>query len=194
MLFRTTAAYLNGDRSFEAKIMQKRKDADAALELLNSADQELGAALSTGSMVSNIRDQWDNIKNKSLQMQPADAIGAHSKLVSDLLALLMHLADKSEITLDPELDTYYLGDALVNKLPLLTEAMGQSRAVGSGVAAKRHVGRARLPAATLPVDAHAGVEGTVRVHLAVAGEEADAHAVDSVVDPFVRPQVPVVAA
>ena len=147
-----TAAYLNGDRSFEAKIMQKRKDADAAFALLSSADQELGSVLSTGSMVSNIKGQWDNIKNKSLQMQPADAIGAHSKLVSELLALLMHLADKSEITLDPSLDTYYLGDALVNKLPLLTEAMGQSRAVGSGVAAKGALGQKQAVRLSVLVD------------------------------------------
>ena len=37
-----TAAYLNGDRSFESRIKGKRKDADAALELLGNADKELG--------------------------------------------------------------------------------------------------------------------------------------------------------
>ena len=146
------AAYLNGDRSFESRIKAKRKDADAALTLLNNTDQELGATLATGGMVDNIRGQWDSIKKNSMQMETGAAIGAHSKLVSDLQSLLMHLADKSEITLDPSLDTYYLGDALVNKLPLLAEAMGQSRAVGSGVAAKGELGQKQAVRLSVLVD------------------------------------------
>jgi methyl-accepting chemotaxis protein len=49
---------------------------------------------------------------------------------------MVSAADNSGITLDPKLDTYYMGAALVSTLPNLMENMGQARAVGSGVAAK----------------------------------------------------------
>ena len=173
-----TAAYLNGDTSFQSRIMQKRKNADDALGLLSSADKELGALLSTGGMVDNIRGQWDNIKNKSLQMEPAAAIGAHSKLVADLLSLLSHIADKSEITLDPSLDTYYLGDALVNKLPAMTEAMGQSRALSSSVAARGQISQKEAVRLSVLVDRiehdhdnlHAGLKAAMEYNPSLSGE------------------------
>ncbi len=130
-----TAAYLNGDQSFKAKIVQKRKEVDAALTLLADTDHALGTRFSTEDKLTSIKRQWSEIKDNSLTMQTAEAIGAHTQLIEDLLTLTIFISDESEITLDPVLDTYYLGDALVNKLPMLTEAMGQSRAIGSGVAA-----------------------------------------------------------
>ncbi|ALP54151.1 chemotaxis protein [Candidatus Tenderia electrophaga] len=147
-----TAAYLNGDVGFKSRITQKREDADAAFELLTATDKALGTALATTGMVSDIQAQWHNIKNNSLHMQAADSIRAHTQMISDLLALLMHIADKSEITLDPELDTYYLGDALVSKLPLLTEAMGQSRALGSSIAAQGQIGQKEAVRLSVLVD------------------------------------------
>jgi methyl-accepting chemotaxis protein len=130
-----TSAYLNGDQSFRDKIMQKREEADAALAELAAVDKELSTALATTGAVTKIESQWRDIKNNSMQMLPKESIAAHIALINELLNLIVHTADSAEITLDPTLDTYYLGDALVNKLPLLTESMGQARALGSGVAA-----------------------------------------------------------
>jgi methyl-accepting chemotaxis protein len=68
-------------------------------------------------------------------MEPGENIKAHTALIASLLNLMGHVADNSEITLDPSLDSYYLGDALVKGLPNLTENMGQARALGSQAAA-----------------------------------------------------------
>ena len=39
----------------------------------------------------------------------------------------------TNLVLDPDLDTFYLMNLIVNKLPLITEATGKARGVGSGV-------------------------------------------------------------
>ena len=80
-------------------------------------------------------EQWQEIKSNGLSMTPTDNVKAHNALINNLIGLMGHVADNSEITLDPALDSYYLGDALVNRLPNLTENMGQARAIGSSAAA-----------------------------------------------------------
>lgn len=130
-----TAAYLSGATEFKDRIMQKRGVVDQKIAALQQIDLELGAKLDTTGRMTSLQQQWLSIKNNAMSMSKAEAIQAHTALISDMLALINHVADKSGITLDPKLDSYYMGDALVAGLPNLLENMGQARAVGSGVAA-----------------------------------------------------------
>ncbi len=129
------AAYLNGAKEFRDRIMQKRAVVDQKLAELREVDAELGVQLGTNNVVDNLLQQWNSIKANAMQMAPAEAIKAHSDLIAGMLALMGEVADASQITLDPKLDSYYLGDTLVSGLPRMLEYMGQARAVGSGVAA-----------------------------------------------------------
>ena len=134
-----TNAYLNGATSFRSQIMDKRSMVDSHLEALARTDRELGEALGSAGRISRIQQQWEAIKINSMQQESAQATKAHSDLLADMIGLMGEVADASEITLAPQLDIYYLGDAVVNNLINLTENMGQARAVGSGAAARgRH--------------------------------------------------------
>ncbi|MFO8025686.1 methyl-accepting chemotaxis protein [Thiohalophilus sp.] len=129
-----TGAYLTGNDALRSRIMQKRDEVDSALNQLKQVDGQLGGALETGNALSAIQRQWGNIKDNTFSMQPAESLQSHSKLIADIMALVRRVADNSGITLDPSLDSYYLGDALVSRILTLTEAMGKSRAIGSQVA------------------------------------------------------------
>ena len=131
-----TAAYLNGASEFKSRIMSKRRDVDKYLAQLQQTENELGEVLQTKGSTGKLVRQWETIKANSLNQKASEAIKAHSKLVADILTLMVKVADNSEITLDPKLDSYYVGAALVSSLPNLMENMGQARAVGSSIAAK----------------------------------------------------------
>ena len=131
-----TNAYLNGDSGFHDKIMATRDEVDHYLGELAALDQHLQGQLDTAGRVAKIQTQWQGLKNSSMRMQASESFAAHTRMIADVLGLMVHVADASEITLDPSLDTYYLGDALVHKLPVLAETMGQGRGLGSGIAAQ----------------------------------------------------------
>jgi methyl-accepting chemotaxis protein len=131
-----TAAYLNGATQFKPRIMSKRQDVDKFFAQLQDTESRLGNALNTQGTTRKLVEQWERIKADSLNQPLGVAIKNHSQLVADILVLMTTVADNSGITLDPKLDTYYMGAALVSTLPNLMENMGQARAVGSGVAAK----------------------------------------------------------
>ena len=131
-----TSAFLAGADNFRDRIMSKRVEVDQKMAALLAVDKELGAALGTQGKLSLLIQKWETIKASSMNQDAAVAIKAHTELLADMIGLMSRIADASDITLDPKLDTYYLGDAVVNNLINLTENMGQARAVGSGVAAQ----------------------------------------------------------
>lgn len=131
-----TAAFLNGATEFKPRIMSKRKDVDKFLAQLQKLENEVGDKLIIKGSTEKLIQQWDSIKANSMEQEPTVAIQHHSKLVADILALMTKAADNSGLTLDPKLDTFYMGSALVSSLPNLLENMGKTRAVASAIAAK----------------------------------------------------------
>ncbi len=133
-----TAVYLNTPSSeLFTKIKQKRRDIDQKLIELQQTNTQTGKQLGFGDVISPLSQQWAVIKADSLTMPASKAIGLHSDLLADILDLLKKVADASEITLDPELDSYYLGAVLVDSFPQMLENMGQTRAIGSNIASNR---------------------------------------------------------
>jgi len=139
-----TAAYLNGATEFKDRILQKRSVVDTKLAELKQIDAQLGTQLGTGSTIDKLLSQWNAIKANTLSMSTGEAIKAHSAMIAEMLTLMNQVADASEITLDPKLDSYYIGAALVSSLPNMLENMGQARAIGSSVAVKRRFANRKL--------------------------------------------------
>lgn len=131
-----TAAYANGASQFKSRIMDKRLQVDNFFIQLQKIESRSGKELKLAGTTSNLIRQWQSIKTNSMDQKAAVSIKNHSKLIADILALMIKVADNSGITLDPKLDSYYLGAAVVSGLPNLMENMGLARAVGAGIAAK----------------------------------------------------------
>ncbi len=131
-----TNAYLRGDKAFRDKLLAKRKAIAADFAALEAVDGELAAALETEGRAQALRDDWRALEQRAFDMPADEAFRAHSALIGKLIGLIAHVADTSNLILDPELDSYYLMDLVVNRLPVLTDAMGQARGLGAGVAAQ----------------------------------------------------------
>ena len=144
-----------------------------ALPLLHLLQQQrlVDAQLASAdpALASKLREQWARLE--TTQKAHGEALGttdAYRKLVdassaaapgSDtaaqfaartpqivaLIDLLTAAADGSNLTLDPDLDTYYLMDAAIVRLPAMAEGLGQLASPAAGasaaldLAAMRHV-------------------------------------------------------
>jgi methyl-accepting chemotaxis protein len=120
-------------------------DYDAQLRRLDEVEARLGPGLDTAGAVAAL---------KAVQPQAHDdwvkSYAAQSLRVEAALTLLTQVADGSNLTLDPDLDTYYLMDAVFGALPPAIDAtlrlrdfsMAQSRAVLGAPAAERELARA----------------------------------------------------
>jgi len=131
-----SGAFLNGAESFRQKMLQKQTKIDQMFSQLSDIDDELGKKLETDSKVRDLRNQWEELKGNVFSWTPEQSFKGHTKLIGEIIELGHHVADTSGLILDPMLDSYYMMDLIVNQMPILTEGMGQSRALGSGVAAR----------------------------------------------------------
>ena len=129
------AAYLAGDHSFREKMLEQEKLIDHELAAISASDAATGEMLATGDAVEQLQSQWTTIKRQVFDMSRKASFDAHTKLIADLIDLIAHVAETSRLVLSPDRDSYCLVDLAVRRFPVLTEAMGQTRAIGSGVAA-----------------------------------------------------------
>jgi methyl-accepting chemotaxis protein len=77
---------------------------------------------------------WTRRRTGAAQPQrasPAQTFSAHTQFIAALLELLSDVADASNLTLDPDIDTYYLMRAGVDVQPRLVEVLGQMRGAGN---------------------------------------------------------------
>lgn len=131
-----SAAYLSGNKTVKSKLLAKRKDIDADLVALKSIDDRLGAELKTTADLTKIIDQWNQLKQETLQLTGKESFSRHTKLLEEVIALNVEVGNNSNLILDPEIDSFYAMDLVINRILQLTEKMGQVRGLGAGIIAK----------------------------------------------------------
>jgi signal transduction histidine kinase/CheY-like chemotaxis protein/HPt (histidine-containing phosphotransfer) domain-containing protein len=97
-------AAVAGARDDGTSIMERLR---TAADVVDAADQRVGSRLGTS-------DLWAMMRVRVLH--PAVSPGM---LMSETSALVSHVGDTSRLTLDPQLESYYLIDAVVVRLPAL---------------------------------------------------------------------------
>ncbi|MDH5717383.1 MAG: methyl-accepting chemotaxis protein [Spirochaetia bacterium] len=134
-----TSAYLNGDNSFKEKMRDKKKLIQEAVEGVDKINKKLGKEL-------DVYVKWDALRKNILEKievkdgdDPAIAIKEFSVLIEEVYSLMGKAGDNSNLTLDPEVATFYLMDLFTVKIPWIMEYMGRARAVGSGILAKNTI-------------------------------------------------------
>jgi methyl-accepting chemotaxis protein len=126
---RTGVAYLRPLLSLTAEVVRARHDAvvggqTAAVttDEVDAADREHGAELA-------VSDRWAAARSDLAATAGAgdgqQAFDAYNKATAALLDLIVAVSDASNLTLDPDLDSYYVMDTLVFRLPLLLDQAGR---------------------------------------------------------------------
>jgi methyl-accepting chemotaxis protein len=109
---------------------------------IQAVEQALGAELATGPALAAVAA-------RAAEAAAAAGAGAdkvldsHTAHVQAVIDLINAASDGSNLTLDPDLDTYYLMDGVVVRVPGMIEATARLRDLAAGVAE----GKGALPAA-----------------------------------------------
>ncbi len=128
-------AYLNGQASAQEKILPLRQQIEQQLARLQQEDADHGAQYRSQPMFQTVRQEWQQIAQRSLDMPAADSFALHTQMIAHLMELNQQVGDMSNLVLDGELDVSYLMAFLITDVPRLSEYMGQARGIGAGVLA-----------------------------------------------------------
>ncbi len=109
--------YATRGPSHRPELIRKQTEIEADFTALAAVEARVGEALRTSAKYEVLRENWRFLKTKLLDLQPSDSDALHSRLIADIRGLISHVGDTSNLILDPDLDSYYLMDAVLLKLP-----------------------------------------------------------------------------
>ncbi len=113
---------------------------------LGAAIARVDAALAAEPLWSSLQPGWvkgrdalQRLASEGMQLSGADNIRAHTEAIAVVLRWLGDLGDASGLALDPEPETSNLMLPLLATLPELSERLGQLRARGTNIVARREL-------------------------------------------------------
>jgi signal transduction histidine kinase/DNA-binding response OmpR family regulator/HPt (histidine-containing phosphotransfer) domain-containing protein len=122
--------YAAGGVALRPELIRKQAEIEEDFNDLQAVEQQLGHTLDTTSKYQTLRENWRFLQAKLLQLKPEDSEALHTQLLAEIHALAAHVGDTSNLILDPDLDSYYLMDAVLLKLPRDQELLAQARLFG----------------------------------------------------------------
>ncbi|KQV85348.1 hypothetical protein ASD15_30405 [Massilia sp. Root351] len=127
------AGLLGGNRAFAARQQAKAAEVDTAFLRLGEA---LPPKVLAGQRWREVSADWRSLRQFGLEWPQQTNTLRHQQLIAKMLVLASDVADSSALTLDPDIASFYLMDTIV-KLPFFTERLGQTRAFGAAILARK---------------------------------------------------------
>ena len=117
----------------KAQLSSRQSQIETEIKTIEAVDRQLGTTLQTTGKWKGLKEKWQEIKEQALIPTQA-SLDKQSVLLSELLSLMLHVGDTSNLITDPVLDSYYLMDAVVTQLPSEVESIAQIRELNVEVA------------------------------------------------------------
>nr|WP_199065412.1 methyl-accepting chemotaxis protein [Chromobacterium sp. ASV5] len=130
-----------GDAAAGSAQQQLGQQLASQWDALRQANDKLGADLASGDAWKAAQAGWERF-SKAQGGTPAQIVARYNALNDQLGNLLGVISDNSNLTLDPDIDTFYLMDGSTVKLPSLLDSGGEAAAIS----AKAEAGHALDPA------------------------------------------------
>ena len=119
--------YLSGAKENEPRMAEFAGKIDKVVADLDGLDARNGQQFGSAEAHAKMKGEWAKLKQGSRSMAVEESFKAHTELIARVIALISTVADGSGLSLDPELDSYYLMDAALVRLPALAESLAHTR-------------------------------------------------------------------
>ena len=113
------------------ELAEARKALDAQVAKLDATEKAVGAELGTAKALAAMKAA----ANTAAAAAADKTLETHTAHIDAVLALIGQATDGSNLTLDPDMDTFYLMDGAFGALPILVESTAKLRGTAAAVAA-----------------------------------------------------------
>ena len=135
-----SSGWLAGNQGFAERMLERRREIDELLPRLAEAvrkDQESACPCITSNALSLFRFRWRETVDGLARATVEQNIAEHGALIGVVLEWLSGLGEARIALAAPGAAPAGLADNFAQRLPALSECLGQARAIGSSVAARR---------------------------------------------------------
>ena len=132
-------AYLADKSQGKPALQDKMARIEQDFGAIQKVDQQYGSTLDTATQLNRLRQYWQSLKSSLLELETQTSDSLHDAMLGQVRSLMAHVGDTSTLILDPKLDTYYLMDATLLKLPELQDLLAQARLLGNTLIAQQNI-------------------------------------------------------
>ena len=126
-------AAVKGDQTLADLVEPKQAEIEQRIQAVDGVDHKLGAVFGVDDEWGVLKSEWAALKKQPEKSDVKDIITAHRLLIQHVLKLITQVGNSSQLVLDPDIDTYYLMDMVITKLPLMSDYLSQIKAYGLNV-------------------------------------------------------------
>jgi methyl-accepting chemotaxis protein len=133
-----SALHLSGNAGAKDKRIEKQAEVEKAYAAADEVIKQTNDPAAT-AIWEKVQSDWPALalKVSEQSIAPKLSYAQHTALIEELLKINGVLLDHYGLTLDPEMDSYYLMDTALIRIPRLSETLGKMRAKGSSILAQK---------------------------------------------------------
>jgi signal transduction histidine kinase len=105
-------------------ILQTRAAFDDQVAAVDALQARYADVFSLEAQWEHVKARWAGIGNAIAGYREEDVISARIELTQDLMAVIAIVGNQSNLILDPDIDTYYLMDSVINHFPTISDLAG----------------------------------------------------------------------
>jgi methyl-accepting chemotaxis protein len=133
-----TASLLNGNTDMQQKVDRYKSETLSNLEKAVKTIKN-GQIDGLEESIIKIENDLKNLTSTAMTLEAKEAFKRYSDIVNSEMDLIVLIGDNSNLILDPQIDSFYLMDAVINKLPKIFEHTGRVRGLSAAIAAKHNI-------------------------------------------------------
>ncbi|MEP7284396.1 MAG: response regulator [Chloroflexota bacterium] len=124
--------FLSGDTSLKAALDANETALNDSIQAVDAVDAKLSADLRTTDSWTSLKANVKAIKTREAdeRFSSDDALNEYLRLCNNTLSFITEVGNNSNLILDPDIDSYYLMDSLITKLPAASSYLSRIRLYG----------------------------------------------------------------
>jgi methyl-accepting chemotaxis protein len=134
----TTATLLSGKSELKSKVDALQDSVKDKITKVNEAIK-IGDWKVTNELSKKIDSDLNSLMSQSLSFSAKESFDKYTNIINEELNLIVKIGDYSNLILDPALDSFYMMDAVINKIPNIFEFAGQARGKGAKALASKDI-------------------------------------------------------
>lgn len=124
------------------KLDTKQNEVVSAVKDVDAVEAKHAALLKSSAEWTVVKADWEKLRSGLESMKVPETLATHGALIERLLKWQVQIADAGALVGDPDIDSFYLIDTLIHRLPAMLERLGKVRAKGTGALSKKEISEA----------------------------------------------------
>lgn len=119
--------------SHASEASQLQSEIEAGLQNLETVDRTLGQQFRTTEKFQALKQTWKQLQQEQKNWSPETKSVFYEMMFNQIDQIRIEVGDQSNLILDPDLDSYYLMDAILLTLPRMQRTLENGRSVSQEV-------------------------------------------------------------